>query len=169
MPTAFHPKSFELTCDPEITAKLSSLVQAAATDAGWLFSCDGVVLTAEELGGQQWLLSVILWRAMDWMEEAFGERPGLAFRVDPKNICGASAEPVAKTAPLALWAMFVHFTLDNEVRRISPKSGEAVPLDNWYSNWREAILGLRVNLLPSIEAPATAPAVTPAEPAPVQG
>lgn len=140
-----------------MVAKLSKLVQASVAAEGWKFSCDGVELSAEEVGGQQWLLSMILWRAMDWMEEGFGERPRLGFRIDPQNLCGAGAEHVGPTAPLAMWSMFVHFTLENEVKRHDPKLGDVVALDDWYARWREAMVERRVPLLPPASQPAPAP------------
>jgi hypothetical protein len=161
MTAVFHPKSYALSGDPQMVAKLSRLVQGAIAEKDWKFSCDGVDLNPEEVGGEQWLLSMILWRTMDWMEEGFGERPPLGFRVDPQNLCGATAEYVGPTAPLAMWAMFVHFTLENEVRRLSPAPGESVPLDGWYARWREAMMARRVPLLPPASRPGLEQAATP--------
>lgn len=153
--------------DAEFIGKLADLIRKMVVKEGWAFGCisesmndDIFEISAEEMGGPDVMMPLVLHQASLAMKEAYGAPAAMAYRADPIAMCAAIPDPQEPTASLVTWALFAHYVLEERVlahQKEQPGSS-MTSLGPWQRDWDAALNEKTLHMLPPVAQPsASAP------------
>ena len=119
--------------------QVSWLTRRTLDQAQCALSCEGVVLTAEEVAAPDGLLPLLVNAAAVRLETLWGQQ-SFVFRQDSSALCGVVPAPTAPILPPSVWMHAVHFELDEAIRRApEPAPGEprVAVVDTWQDLWNQ--------------------------------
>ena len=135
-------KSLSAPLPPDFVDRLSAVVRAAMDHDGWRFSCEKAEFTSEEVSAPDGLLPVWIHQAQEWMLKTVSSVPAhMVYQRQGNALCAAVPAPEGPSASLAMWALHIHFAMD-EWRSHYPElalKNEPVPMDELYTKWQRLV------------------------------
>lgn len=136
-----------------MVARLSSLLEADLKTRADSFCIQNEPLQPDEVASHDGLLSLFLFKAAESCQEAMKKKLPLAFESDASALI--DVVPVTEQGELnlfSLWAHFLHYSVEEEVRRIKKEKkllNGLIPLDDLYKQWHQAVSQQKYIIKPS--------------------
>ncbi len=149
---------FEKESQDPMIRSLVSVLMRDLSEKEVVFSIQGENLTNEEVCAHNGLLPLFCYKAAVWSEEVLKKPLPLFF--EPQSKALMDVVPMTEGGAnniFALWAHFLHFSVEEEMRRLirekKMKNG-IFPLDELFVEWTEAMSANRFIIRPSARSPA---------------
>lgn len=136
-----------------MVAKLSLFLEADLKTRPDAFSIQNEPLQADEIASHDGLLSLFLFKAAESCQEAMKKKLPLAFESDSSALI--DVVPITESNELnlfSLWTHFVHYSVEEEIRRIKKEKkllNGLIPLDDLYRQWHQAVSQQKYVIRPS--------------------
>jgi hypothetical protein len=152
-------QSVPKSSDPMVQ-KLSEFLLADLKTRSEGFCIQNEPLQPDEIASHDGLLSLFMYKASSNCEEAMRKKLPLYFESDSSALI--DVVPMTEVSDLnlfSLWTHFMHFSVEEEVRRLKREKklmSGLVPLDEMYKHWHSAISLQKYAVRPSSKTqPAT--------------
>lgn len=142
-------KSLSVPVPADFNERLSGVIRAAMEHHGWRFTADGHGFTSEEMAAPDGMLSMWLHRAQEWMCQTISPLPApMAYQHNGNSLCAAIPSPDRPSASLAVWALHIHFAMDEWRSRFPElvQQNKPIPIDELYNNWKQLLMTQSIRL-----------------------
>ena len=140
--------------------KLSEFLEEDLKTRSDGFCIQNEPLQPDEIASHDGLLSLFLFKASVTCDEAMKKRLPLSFESD--NSALIDVVPLTEASDLnllSLWTHFLHYSVEEEVRRLKRQKkllNGLVPLDDLYREWHQAVSQQKYIIKPSSRPQPTA-------------
>lgn len=136
-------EEFEKESRDPMIQKISTLMQKNLENLGVNFCIQGEPLQSDEISAHNGLLSLFCYKAAVWSSTAMSKTLPLFFEHDKSALIEVVPMTESKDNNIfSLWSHFLHFSLEEEVRRLKNEKkmqNGMYPLDELYTEWHQAI------------------------------
>lgn len=133
--------------------KLSEFLENDLKDRADGFSIQNEPLQPDEIASHDGLLPLFLFRAAENCNEAMKKRLPLFFESDTSALIDViPLTDVSDLNLLSLWTHFLHYSVEEEIRRIKREKkliNGLVPLDDLYRQWHQAVSQQKYTIRPT--------------------
>lgn len=150
---AAEASDFEKESRDPMIRRLVGLIEAEMKGRTETFCIQGEQLMVDEVAAHNGLLPLFCYKAASLCEEGMKKRLPLYFEHDKTALIEVIPMTEAGADNLfSLWAHFLHFSLEEEVRRLKRDRklvNGMIPLDALYQDWHQAVRAGKFAVRPS--------------------